>query len=142
MERKPDGVNLRLPNGELRIQILGDSAVRVAFSKSPGFFSRTSIARVPLSPRHTPFQIVESKASYTLVTDQLRVSVDRESGAVLFADRAGHALLAEAAGGRILDPATVQGEQTLHVQQKWEAGDGESLYGLGQMHLGTVDIKG
>ena len=38
--------------------------------------------------------------------------------------------------------ATVQGEQTFHVQQKWDAADGESLYGLGQMQLGTVDIKG
>jgi alpha-D-xyloside xylohydrolase len=142
MERESDGMNLRLPSGELRIEILGDSAVRVAFSQSPDFSSRTSIARVPLPPRHTPFQIVESKASYTLVTDQLRVSVDRQSGAVSFADRAGHSLLNEAAGGRMLDPATVQGEQTFHLQQKWEAADGESLYGLGQMQLGTVDIKG
>jgi alpha-D-xyloside xylohydrolase len=142
MEREPDGMKLRLLTGELRIQVLGDAAVRVAFSTSPDFFSRASIARVPLPPQHTGFQVIESKASYTLVTDQLRVSVDRQSGAVSFADHAGHALLAEAPGGRILDPATVQGETTFHIQQKWEAADGESLYGLGQMQLGTVDIKG
>ena len=142
MEREPDGMSLRMPSGELHIQVLGDAAVRVAFSASPDFFSRVSIARVPLQPQHAPFQIIESKTSYTLVTDQLRVSVDRQSGAVSFADHAGHALLAEAPGGRMLDPATVQGEQTFHVQQKWHAADSESLYGLGQMQLGTVDIKG
>ena len=142
MEHEPDGMSLRLPSGELHIQVLGDDAVRVAFSASPDFFSRTSIARVPLPPLHTPFQIIESKASYTLVTDRLRVSVDRQSGAVSFADHAGRALLVEAPGGRMLDPATVQGEKTFHIQQKWDAADGESLYGLGQMQLGTVDIKG
>ena len=55
---------------------------------------------------------------------------------------AGHSLLAETPDGRKLEPATVQGEKTFHVQQKWKAADGESLYGLGQMQLGTVDIKG
>ncbi len=142
MEREPGGMSLRMPSGELHIQVLGDAAVRVAFSASPDFFSRVSIARVPLQPQHAPFQIIESKTSYMLVTDQLRVSVDRRSGAVSFADHAGHALLAEAPGGRMLEPATVQGEQTFHVQQKWLAADSESLYGLGQMQLGTVDIKG
>ena len=142
MEREPDGMSLRLPTGELRIEVLGDVAVRVAFSASPDFFSRASIARVPLTPQNTPFQITESKASYTLVTDQLRVSVDRESGAVSFADRDGRPLLSETKDGRSLDPADVQGEKTFHIQQKWTAQDGESLYGLGQMQLGTVDIKG
>ena len=142
MERELDGMNLHMPSGELRIEVLDESVVRVAFSASPDFFSRDSIARVPLPPEHAPFQIVESKASYTLVTDQLRVSVDRESGAVSFADGAGRLLLAESPEGRRLDPATVQGEKTFHIQQKWEAGGSESLYGLGQMQLGTVDIKG
>ena len=142
MQREPDGMNLRLPTGELRIEVLSDAAVRVAFSASPDFFSRTSITRVPLPPQQAHFQIIESNASYTLATDQLRVSVDRQSGAVSFADHAGHPLLNEAPGGRVLDPATVQGDQTFHIQQKWESADGESLYGLGQMQLGTVDIKG
>jgi len=71
----------------------------------------------------------------------LRVIVNRQSGSVAFADRAGNPLLAEAPGGRILYPAEVQGEKAFHVQQRWQAQD-ESLYGLGQMQLGIVDIKG
>ena len=71
-----------------------------------------------------------------------RVIVDRETGAVSFADNAGHPLLYEAPGSRMLEPATVQGEKTFHIQQEWEAREDESLYGLGQMQLGIVDIKG
>ncbi|HVN92967.1 MAG TPA: TIM-barrel domain-containing protein [Terracidiphilus sp.] len=142
MVREPDGMSLRLPNGQLRLQVLSENVVRVAFSASPDFFSRTSIARVPLPPGATTFQVVESTSKYTLATNELRVSVDRESGAVSFADHAGHPLLSETKDGRRLDAADVQGEKTFHIQQSWKGTDGESLYGLGQMQLGTVDIKG
>ena len=36
----------------------------------------------------------------------------------------------------------VQGEQTFHVEQQWEPNADESLYGLGQLQFGTVDLKG
>ncbi len=34
------------------------------------------------------------------------------------------------------------GEKTFHLQQQWQANDGESLYGLGQHQQGLMDIKG
>ena len=141
MERQPDGMAVRLPSGELRIQVFSDSVVRVAFSPSPAFFTRTSIDRVALPSGTVHFTVSQSGASFILATGKLRVSVDRQTGSVSFADRAGVPLLAEVPGTRLLEPATVQGEKTFHIQQKWEAQD-ESLYGLGQMQLGIVDIKG
>jgi alpha-D-xyloside xylohydrolase len=142
MEPEPDGMTLRLASGELRIQVVSDTVVRVAFSATPDFFSHISIARVPLPPASIPFKISNSPSHFILATAKLRVIVDRQSGAVSFTDLAGHPLLSEAPGGRILDPATVQGEKTFHIQQKWKAQEDDSLYGLGQMQLGTVDIRG
>jgi alpha-D-xyloside xylohydrolase len=142
MEREPDGMALHLASGELRIQVVSDTVVRVAFSATPGFFSRTSIDRVALPPATTNFKISKSRGNFTLDTAKLRVTVDGQTGAVSFADEAGHPLLSEAPGGRTLEPATVQGEKTFHIEQKWKAQEDESLYGLGQMQLGTVDIKG
>jgi alpha-D-xyloside xylohydrolase len=142
MEREPDGLAVQLASGELRIQVVSETAVRVAFSPSRDFFRRASILRVPLSPSETPFKISSSPLSFMLTTGKLQVAVNRQTGAVSFADAAGHALLSEVAGSRALEAATVQGEKTFHVQQKWAAQGDESLYGLGQMQLGTVDIKG
>jgi alpha-D-xyloside xylohydrolase len=142
MEQESDGMTLHLASGALRIQVISDTVVRVAFSASRNFFSRTSIDRVPLPPATTPFKISESRADFTLATAKLRVIVDRETGAVSFADDAGRSLLSETPGSRTLEPATVQGEQAFHIQQKWKAQEDESLYGLGMMQLGTVDIKG
>jgi alpha-D-xyloside xylohydrolase len=142
MERVADGMVLHRPSGELRIQVVSDTVVRVAFAPSAAFFSRASIMRVPPPPSTTPFSITSAPADFILATAKLRVLVNRETGAVAFADAAGHPLLTEAPGSRTLEPATVEGDTTFHVQQKWKAQDDESLYGLGQMQLGTVDIKG
>ena len=142
MERQPDGMTLRLASGELRLQVISACVVRVEFSNSPEFFGRTSIDRVALPPGTTSFTIQESSVGFTLATRELRATVDRETGAVSFADNAGHPLLSEVPGSRTLDPAQVQGENTFHIQQKWKAQEAESLYGLGQMQLGIVDIKG
>lgn len=141
LERLPDGMAVRLASGELRIQVFSDSVVRVAFSPSPSFFGRTSIDRIAQPSDAVHFTVTESPESFILATDKLRVIVDRETGKVSFADHAGVPLLTEAPGGRVLDPAVVQGDKTFHIQQRWQAQD-ESLYGLGQMQLGTVNIKG
>ncbi|MGD0830852.1 MAG: TIM-barrel domain-containing protein [Terracidiphilus sp.] len=142
MEQQPDGMALRLASGELRIQVISEATVRVAFSPSPDFFGRTSIDRVPPAAATPAFKISESPRNYTLTTARLQVTVDKESGAVSFADDAGHPLLSEAPGSRMMEPAEVQGEKTFHLQQKWKAQEDESLYGLGQTQLGIVDIKG
>src|ERR1700689_4741943 len=142
MERQPDGMILRLPSGELRLQVISSTIVRVAFSGSPQFFTRSSIDRVSLPAGTAPFTISDTHTAFILATKKLRVTVDRENGVVSFADNAGHLLLSEVPGYRTLDPAQVQGENTFHIQQKWKAQDDESLYGLGQMQLGVVDIKG
>ncbi|MGH9607573.1 MAG: TIM-barrel domain-containing protein [Terracidiphilus sp.] len=141
MERQPGGMTVHLASGDLEIQSLSNSVVRVAFSASPSFFNRASIDRVPL-PADTAFTVSESPADFVLTTAKLRVLVDRKTGNVSFADLSGAPLLSEVPGSRLLEPADVQGEQTFHIQQKWQAQKDESLYGLGQMQLGLVDIKG
>ncbi len=146
MERQPDGITLHLgpgdDSGDLRIQILSDSVVRVAFARSAGFFSRASIDVVPHATQTAGWKFGESPAAFILSTAKLQVIVDRKTGAVAFADAAGHPILSEAPGSRTLQPATVQGEKTSHIQQRWRAQADESLYGLGQMQLGITDIKG
>lgn len=142
MERQPDGMSVQLAAGELRIQLISDSVVRVEFSRNPDFFNRVSIDRAPLAGSAVRFTMGESETGFTLATAKFRVIVDRKTGNVSFTDKSGTLLLSEVPGSRMLEPATVQGEETFHVQQKWKAQKDESLYGLGQMQLGVVDIKG
>jgi alpha-D-xyloside xylohydrolase len=142
MDRQPDGITVHLDAGDLRIQVLSDTIVRVAFARSAGFFTHASIDVVPPTPATTGWKIVTRPDLFVLTTSKLQVIIDRKSGAVSFADHAGQPILAEASQARTLEPATVQGEDTFHIQQKWKAQTDESLYGLGQMQLGITDIKG
>src|ERR1035441_7503536 len=99
---------------------------------------------IPSCPKHRgagSWKVKESPATLTLATAKLQVIVDRQTGAVSFADANGHPILSETSGSRTLEPATVQGEDTFHVQQRWKSQAGESLYGLGQMQLGITDIR-
>ena len=139
-EQLPNGVDLQLATGHLRLELFSPTSVHVSFARSPEFFSRVSLVRIPHTGPAPAFHVEPSSASLTLVTAALRVTVDRATGAVRFADTGGHPILGEA--GRELVPAEVQGEHTAHIRQQWLGQDDESLYGLGQMQLGVVDIKG
>ena len=142
VDRQPDGVTLHLESGDLCIQVLSDTVFRVAFARSADFFNRASIDVISHAPMNSGWKVKERPATLTLGTAKLQVIVDRQTGAVSFADANGHPILSETSGSRTLEPATVQGEDTFHVQQRWKSQAGESLYGLGQMQLGITDIRG
>jgi alpha-D-xyloside xylohydrolase len=141
-EKQADGVILRLPDGFLNLQVLSDSVVRVAFSKDKSFFAKKMIDVVDRSPSSAIWKLGTTPQALLLSTSKLTVSVDQATGAVTFLDAKGKTILAEPAGGRLMEPAEVQGENTFHIRQQWLPTAGESLYGLGQHQFGIVDIKG
>jgi len=142
IDRQPDGLTLHLDSGDLRIQILSDTVIRVAFAGSADFFNRTSIDVVPHTPLTAGWKLSERSEAFVLSTAKLQVIVNRQTGTVSFADATNRFILSESARSRKLEPATVQGEDIFHIQQSWKAHADESLYGLGQMQLGIIDIKG
>jgi alpha-D-xyloside xylohydrolase len=86
---------------------------------------------------------VTSTAGETVLsTSALSARVDKATGAVSFTDPSGASLLAEVPNGRAVTTATVQGQATHNVHQRWTPAADESLYGLGQHQQGLVDIKG
>jgi alpha-D-xyloside xylohydrolase len=141
-EKQADGVILQLPGGFLNVQVLSDSIVRVAFAKDKSFFGKKTIDVIDHLPSSVSWKLGTTPQALLLSTSKLTVSVDRATGAATFLDANGKPILAEAAGGRLMQPAEVQGEDTFHVRQQWLPNAGESLYGLGQQQLGIVDIKG
>ena len=141
VEEQPDGVVLTTADGLLKVQVCTENIVRIAFSKDPAFFTHPSLM---LDPKRTDGALwtVDADADHaTVKTAKLQVRVALPSGTVSFLDASGGAILAEAPGGRTLESAQIEGEPTSHVGQVWQANDDESLYGMGEHHLGLVDIK-
>ncbi len=142
VNKQADGIELALPTGTLRLQVLSDTVIRVAFAPEAAFFSRHSIDVLPHEQSQTEWKSTTSPAEVILTTGKLQVHVNRSTGQVRFEDAAGKPILSEADSGRSLEAATVQGDKTFHIQQQWKPNSDESLYGLGQQQLGIVDIKG
>ncbi len=139
VHRNPEGVEIKWGSQTLTIQVISDSVVRIA---SGPVLNRNSIDVVAKATEKIAFKLSQSARRVTLATRELQAQIDLESQAVKFLDPRGRQILAEVPNGRTVEPAEVQGEQTFHVGQRWQPNPEESLYGLGQQQLGTLDIKG
>ncbi len=135
---------LRLPvqGGLLQVGFCGADVVRVAYAPDAAALARPSLAVADPRCDAVAVERADRAGDVTLASPALKVRVDRASGALTFLDPGGQPILAEAAGGRTLEPAVVQGEKAFHVRQQWQENADESLHGLGQHQLGLVDVKG
>ncbi|HEY0759864.1 MAG TPA: TIM-barrel domain-containing protein [Acidisarcina sp.] len=142
VEKQPDGITLHLTGGLLRVEVLSDSVLRVAYAKDARFFSHESIDVVPHEAPTAAWKTTSTAQAVTVKTSKVTARIDRVTGVVTFLDAAGRPIVSELDGSRKMEPANVMGEQTFHIQQQWKPDPAESLYGLGQMQLGIVDVKG
>ena len=140
-EKVADGVIFQFDGTYLKLEVWADNVVRVVSAKDPAFFAHSSPATEVRQKVKTSWKLATDKTMATLSTASLQVRVDLSTGAVSFFDSTGRPILAEKTGSRASTPAEVQGEKTFHVSQQWKANADESLYGLGQLQFGTVDIK-
>ncbi|HVU16716.1 MAG TPA: TIM-barrel domain-containing protein [Candidatus Didemnitutus sp.] len=141
-EKVPDGIVVSRRGGFLKIGVCADDTVRVAFAANRDFFDRPSLIVLPSSGSKPTWTLESNERTATVHTSKIQARVDLATGAVVFLDAAGKEILGESPDGRTLEPADVLGEKTLHVRQRWQAAEGESLYGLGQQQLGLMDLKG
>jgi alpha-D-xyloside xylohydrolase len=126
--------------GYLKLEVCADDVVRVAYAKDQAFFARKSLAAQPKHCDGAQFEVNEAAGTATLATSKLRARIDLATGRIAFLDSSGAPVLEEK--GRTLMAATVQGEDTQHVRQEWLPHADEALYGLGENHLGLLNLKG
>ena len=141
-EKQTDGIIVAVSGGVVKIAVRTDDVVRVAFARDRAFFDRKSLSVVPETNPLPAWTLNSNSLQATITTAKISIRVDLNSGAVSFFDLSGKSILAEVKDSRAMTPADVQGEQTFHVRQQWQANADESLYGLGENQLGLVDIKG
>jgi alpha-D-xyloside xylohydrolase len=141
-QKLKDGIVVCVGDNFLKLEVCADDVIRVAYAKDRAFFARKSLMAGIRKDAKTKWSLKTENGGVTLATDKLQAHVDLASGAVSFFDSSGQPVLAEKKDGRTLTPVIVQGDETFHVRQQWEANADEALYGLGQQQLGLMDIKG
>ncbi len=140
LQKQEEGIIIQWPGGFQNVRFFSDSIVHVQFAEDRRFFNCKTLDVVgrPQSKVHWALKTIPG--FWNLQGDQLTVSIDRSNGKVRFLDPAGNPILTESGGS--LEPGTVQGIKTFHPHQQWESHKNESLYGLGQEQIGTLDLKG
>jgi alpha-D-xyloside xylohydrolase len=143
-KRAADGVDLQTQHGTLQIHVCTESTVHVVFRLPKSeehpkpWIAKTSWPTVAFSLKEDPNHLV------MLSTRQLRVTVERDSSAVVFQDAQGHVLVRESASPapRELTPATVDGERAFKASSYFDLTQDETLYGLGQHQSGLLNQRG
>ncbi len=141
-EKTADGVVAELGDGRLQLAVCSERAVRVLFTPKDALPLAPSVAVVRPCEGFRGFRIRETKAAVSLLTRRLEARLDRRTGAVSFHDPHGRTVLAETAGGRSLVAAEVLGQKTHHAEQRFDWGEDEGLYGLGEQQSGLVNYRG
>ena len=132
----PDGAQFTLDGGTLRVEFWSEDIVRVTYATAAELPTLKSLS-VVASPEKVRVKRGKDDQTFTLAVPDLKVSIDKQTGAVSFFDPAGHVLLRETAEGRKIAPATVAGAAVTSCAQSFELSPEEGIYGLGQHQQGT-----
>ena len=126
----------------IRLQVLGDELIHVSATPDQDFPNDSSLIIVPgIQP--VPFTVDDTGDSITLKTALLKVRVSKANGGLIFKDKDGRRILAEAeGGGRSFVPIEVEGTKGYSIRQLFDSPDDEAFYGLGQHQADEFNYKG
>jgi alpha-D-xyloside xylohydrolase len=138
-----DGVTLTMSPGQMRLTVCSDRIVRVRYSPAVTLSVGQDFVVTNHSWPAASFQVGDSGAKLAIATRELKIAVDKATGAVAFYDASGKLLLAEpASGGKAMAAVTVNGESSYQPEQSFTSPADEFLYGLGQFQEGIWNWRG
>jgi len=131
-----DGAQYTVDGGTLRVEFWSPEIVRVTYAATnevPALKSLSVVAK----PEKAGLTRQENDQAFILATSDIKVKIDKLTGAVSFLDADGHLVLQEAAQGRSIAPARVAGAAVTSCGQSFELATDEGIYGLGQHQRGV-----
>jgi alpha-D-xyloside xylohydrolase len=130
--------------GVMTVHFCNDNIVHVSYAPGNEPPADKSLAVIGCQEQHDlPLKPVETSKDIGLAGDKLSVLVDRSSGALTFLTPAGNTILAEPTnGGKAMQKATVNEEDTYHLQQEFLSPSDEALYGLAEGQDGVWNWRG
>jgi alpha-D-xyloside xylohydrolase len=142
VEQLPDGAEVRLETGYLRLQVCTDSIVRVVYSLEATLPQRQNFMIVKVGWPKTAFTLDTSDAKTVMLsTARLKILINRANSSLIFQDAMGQKLAQE--DTRTLSPVEINGEKTLRAERfvnMWDTQ--EAFYGLGQHQAGVWNYRG
>ena len=141
VRERPDGVELSMQTGLMRIEVKTDSIIHVIYSPAATIPKQTEYV-VNKTDWPTPqWKLEQAGPAIALTTPRLKVTVTRADGLIAYAAADGTKLVTE--GPKSMTPARVNGENTYHAEDNIAIyGSEEAFYGLGQHQAGVWNYRG
>jgi len=138
------GAVFNMRPGAMAVRFCNDSIVHVSYAPGAEIPSDESLAVIGCQEQHgPPVKLIETPENISLVGNELSVLVNRTSGALTFITPAGHKILAEPEiGGKAMQKATVNQENTYRVLQEFLSPPDEAQYGLAEGQDGVWNWRG
>ncbi len=136
-----DGVTFKLEGAVLRLQVWSDRIIRVTYAPGTALPAMPSLC-VVAKPAARKWYFRETLADFVVGTAAVQARVNRQSGAVSFADATGATWLTEIPGGRVFSPTPVKNLDARQAEQDFILAPVESIFGLGQQANGPWNYRG
>jgi alpha-D-xyloside xylohydrolase len=137
----PNGVELTMQSGAMRIEVSTDSIIHVLYSPTSSFPKAAEYVVTKTTWPAPQWKIESTADEIALVTPRLKVTVTRRDGLIAYTDLSGKKLVTE--GPKTMTPAKVNGEDTYHAEDNIAVyGSEEAFYGLGQHQAGVWNYRG
>jgi alpha-D-xyloside xylohydrolase len=138
------GVTLSIGSNVLTLEVCADDVIRVLYAPGPAIPVKKSLIVVGGAALAAPtFQKSESQDAIVLTTARLRVTVNKSSGTISYADVGGNVVLEESdTDSKRLVPAVIDGVPTYNLETRFSSPPGEGLYGLGEHPAAHTNYKG
>ncbi len=138
--RNDNSINIKAGKGTLTLQPLNQNAIRVRFTISP-VNCTDELVYLP-SETGVKYAVREDDNILSVRLDSISAVFDKRQNTLTFTDINGNTVLQEKAGGRLLQPTTVQGDSAYIAEQRFISPEDEHQFGTGQFQDGYLNIRG
>jgi hypothetical protein len=97
VQQQPNGVQLTMQSGAMRIEVETDSIIHVLYSPSSAFPKRTEYVVTKTAWPAPQWKMEPTSAEIVLVTARLKLTVTRRDGLIAYSDLSGKKLMTEGA---------------------------------------------
>jgi alpha-D-xyloside xylohydrolase len=135
-KKLPDGEQFTIDGGTLCIRFWSGNIARVTYAAGAELPALKSLS-VVAGQEKVRLRRQESDYAFTVASAEIKVRIDKQTGAVTFLDPVDHLLLQESAHGRKIVPAMQRGVIGNSCELSFDLPAEEGIYGLGQHQHGT-----
>ncbi len=137
-----DGVQFTLDKGSMYLRIVSADIIEVKYTVLAAMANKQSLVVLPGIAGTAAFAVAERGDVILITTARLRISVNRATNAIAYADIAGKEILAESNdGNKSMRDTTIAGIKTYSCATTFNSPPTEALFGLGCHPLDSLSIN-